>query len=53
MSGGEWQVRFDGGRQQRYLPDRAAGWGLDELAGAASPGPAQDALLQAPGLLIT
>jgi hypothetical protein len=24
MSGGEWQVRFDGGRQQRYLPDRAA-----------------------------
>jgi hypothetical protein len=21
---GEWQVRFDGGRQQRYLPDRAA-----------------------------
>ena len=24
MSGGEWQVRFDGGHQQRYLPDRAA-----------------------------
>jgi hypothetical protein len=21
---GEWQLRFDGGRQQRYLPDRAA-----------------------------
>ena len=21
---GEWQVRFDGGRQQRYLPDRSA-----------------------------
>jgi len=21
---GEWQVRFDGGRQQRYLPDRPA-----------------------------
>jgi hypothetical protein len=21
---GEWQVRFDGGHQQRYLPDRAA-----------------------------
>lgn len=20
----EWQIRFDGGRQQRYLPDRAA-----------------------------
>ena len=20
----EWQVRFDGGRQQRYLPDRAS-----------------------------
>jgi hypothetical protein len=20
----EWQVRFDGGRQQRYMPDRAA-----------------------------
>jgi len=20
----EWQVRFDGGHQQRYLPDRAA-----------------------------
>jgi hypothetical protein len=30
-----------------------AGWGLDELAGAASPGPAQDALLRALGLLIT
>jgi hypothetical protein len=22
--GREWQVRFDGGHQQRYLPDRAA-----------------------------
>jgi hypothetical protein len=22
--GGEWQVRFDGGHQQRYLPDRGA-----------------------------
>jgi hypothetical protein len=21
---GQWQLRFDGGRQQRYLPDRAA-----------------------------
>ena len=21
---GEWQVRFDGGHQQRYLPDRTA-----------------------------
>jgi hypothetical protein len=21
---GEWQVRFDGGHQQRYLPDRSA-----------------------------
>lgn len=21
---GEWQLRFDGGRQQRYLPDRRA-----------------------------
>jgi hypothetical protein len=21
---GQWQVRFDGGHQQRYLPDRAA-----------------------------
>lgn len=21
---GEWQVRFDGGHQQRYLPDRGA-----------------------------
>jgi hypothetical protein len=30
-----------------------AGWGLDELAEAASPGPAQDALLRALGLLIT
>ncbi len=28
-----------------------AGWGLDELAGAASPGPAQDALLRTLGLL--
>jgi hypothetical protein len=24
MPGGEWQVRFDDGHQQRYLPDRAA-----------------------------
>lgn len=24
MTAGEWQVRFDGGRQQRYLPGRAA-----------------------------
>jgi hypothetical protein len=24
VSAGEWQVRFDGGHQQRYLPDRAA-----------------------------
>jgi hypothetical protein len=24
MPEGEWQVRFDGGHQQRYLPDRAA-----------------------------
>jgi hypothetical protein len=23
-SAGAWQVRFDGGHQQRYLPDRAA-----------------------------
>ena len=30
-----------------------AGWGLDELAEAASPGPAQDALLQALGLTRT
>jgi hypothetical protein len=28
-----------------------AGWGLDELADAAEPGPAQDALLQALGLV--
>jgi hypothetical protein len=27
-----------------------AGWGLDELAGAASPGPAQDELLRTLGL---
>ena len=27
-----------------------AGWGLDELVAAASPGPAQDALLHALGL---
>lgn len=27
-----------------------AGWGLDELVGAAGPGPAQDALLTALGL---
>jgi hypothetical protein len=30
-----------------------AGWGLDELAGAASPGPAQDTLLRTLGLLST
>src|SRR5579859_6465683 len=30
-----------------------AGWGLDELAGAASPGPAQDALLRTLGLMPT
>jgi hypothetical protein len=24
MPSDAWQVRFDGGRQQRYLPDRAA-----------------------------
>jgi hypothetical protein len=30
-----------------------AGWGLDELTGAASPGPAQDELLQTLGLLST
>jgi hypothetical protein len=30
-----------------------AGWGLDELADAAEPGPAQDALLQALGLVDT
>jgi hypothetical protein len=24
MTAGEWQVRFDGGHQQRYLPGRAA-----------------------------
>ena len=30
-----------------------AGWGLDELAGAASPGPPQDALLRALGLMRT
>jgi hypothetical protein len=24
MPDGRWQVRFDGGHQQRYLPDRAA-----------------------------
>jgi hypothetical protein len=30
-----------------------AGWGLDELARAASPGPAQDALLRTLGLLTT
>jgi hypothetical protein len=24
MNSGAWQVRFDGGHQQRYLPDRAA-----------------------------
>ncbi len=28
-----------------------AGWGLDELVGAATPGPEQDALLRAIGLL--
>jgi hypothetical protein len=30
-----------------------AGWGLDELADAAEPGPAQDALLRALGLVDT
>ena len=30
-----------------------AGWGLDELAGAASPGPAQDELLRILGLMRT
>ena len=30
-----------------------AGWGLDELVTAAEPGPAQDALLRALGLLDT
>jgi hypothetical protein len=30
-----------------------AGWGLDELVTAATPGPAQDALMQAVGLLDT
>jgi hypothetical protein len=30
-----------------------AGWGLDELAGAASPGPAQDELLRTLGLMRT
>jgi hypothetical protein len=30
-----------------------AGWGLDELADAAGPGPAQDALLRALGLVDT
>lgn len=24
MAGQQWQIRFDGGHQQRYLPDRAA-----------------------------
>ena len=35
--------------QARDLLDEA-GWGLDELAEAAGPGPAQDALLRALGL---
>jgi hypothetical protein len=30
-----------------------AGWGLDELTGAASPGPAQDELLRILGLMRT
>ncbi|MGH3203708.1 MAG: hypothetical protein ACRDOA_18510 [Streptosporangiaceae bacterium] len=30
-----------------------AGWGLDELAGAAGPGPAQDELLRTLGLMRT
>jgi hypothetical protein len=30
-----------------------AGWGLDELAGATSPGPARDELLRTLGLLTT
>jgi hypothetical protein len=35
----EWQVRFDGGRQQRYLPDRASVLGYVLTVGpyAASP----------------
>jgi hypothetical protein len=35
----EWQVRFDGGHQQRYLPDRAAvlRYVLGVAAQAASP----------------
>jgi hypothetical protein len=36
--------------QARDLLDEA-GWGLDELAEAAAPGPAQDALLRALGLM--
>lgn len=36
--------------QAKDLLDEA-GWGLDELAGALEPGPAQDALLSALGLL--
>jgi hypothetical protein len=35
--------------QARDLLDEA-GWGLDELAGAAGPGPAQDELLRTLGL---
>ena len=35
--------------QARDLLDEA-GWGLDELAAAAAPGPAQDALLRTLGL---
>jgi hypothetical protein len=35
--------------QAKDLLDEA-GWGLDELVAAASPGPAQDTLLQALGL---
>jgi hypothetical protein len=36
---GQWQVRFDGGHQQRYLPDRAAvlRYVLGVAAQAASP----------------
>jgi hypothetical protein len=36
--------------QARDILDEA-GWGLDELIGAAGPGPVQDALLDALGLL--
>ena len=38
--------------QAMYLLDEA-GWGLDELAGAACPGPRQDELLRTLGLMRT